>query len=85
MYAAEKALLAMGVKHPVVGLYSQTDAEKSATLNQKFNDESRRLCWARQNLDVRTTRQRLAEWRRRTDPRGISRCATKEQRLNVSA
>ena len=38
MYAAEKALLAMGVKHPVVGLYSQTDAEKSATLNQKFND-----------------------------------------------
>jgi hypothetical protein len=40
MYEAEKALLAMGLKNPVVGLYSPTDAQKSATRQSAIHGAS---------------------------------------------
>lgn len=61
MYDAEKALLAMGVKNPVVGRYSQTDAEKSATLNQKFNDGVAQIVFGRDNIS--SFDQLVSDWR----------------------
>lgn len=61
MYAAEKALISMGLKNPVVGLYSQTDADKSATLNQKFNDGVAQIVFGRENIS--TFDQLVSDWR----------------------
>jgi putative aldouronate transport system substrate-binding protein len=61
MYDAEKALLAMGVQNAVVGLYSQTDAEKSATLNQKFNDGVAQIVFGRDNIS--SFDQLVSDWR----------------------
>jgi putative aldouronate transport system substrate-binding protein len=61
MYQTEKALLAMGVKNPVVGLYSQTDAEKGATLNQKFNDGVAQIVFGRESTS--SYDQLVSDWR----------------------
>jgi putative aldouronate transport system substrate-binding protein len=61
MYDAERALLGFGLKNPVVGLYSQTDAEKSATLNQKFNDGVAQIVFGRDSLS--SFDQLVSDWR----------------------
>lgn len=61
MYEAEKALLGFGLKNPVVGLYSRTDADKSATLNQRFNDGVAQIVFGRDNLS--RFDQLVADWR----------------------
>lgn len=61
MYEAEKGLLAMGVKNPVVGLYSQADAQKSATLNQRFNEGVAQIVFGRESVSAFD--QLVKDWR----------------------
>jgi putative aldouronate transport system substrate-binding protein len=51
----------MGIQNPVVGLYSKTNAQKAATLNQKMGDGLLAIIFGRE--DVSTLDQLVKDWR----------------------
>ena len=51
----------MGIQNPVVGLYSKTNAQKAATLNQKMGDGLLAIIFGR--ADVSTLDQLVKDWR----------------------
>jgi putative aldouronate transport system substrate-binding protein len=50
----------MGIQNPVVGLYSQTNAQKAATLNQKMGDGLLAIIFGR--ADVSSLDQLVKDW-----------------------
>ena len=50
MAADETAALAIGIKSPTVGLYSNTYAQKGSTLNRAFNDGINRILYGRASV-----------------------------------
>lgn len=60
--AADIAVIqGMGVQNPVVGLYSKTNAQKAATLNQTMGDGLQAIMFGR--ADVSTLDQLVSDWR----------------------
>jgi putative aldouronate transport system substrate-binding protein len=51
----------MGIQNPVVGLYSKTNAQKAATLNQKMGDGLLAIIFGR--ADMSTLDQLVKDWR----------------------
>jgi putative aldouronate transport system substrate-binding protein len=51
----------MGIQNPVVGLYSPTNAQKAATLNQKMGDGLLAIMFGR--ADVSSLDQLVKDWR----------------------
>ncbi|MBV9603353.1 MAG: hypothetical protein JOZ87_41830 [Chloroflexi bacterium] len=50
MAADETAALAIGIKSPTVGLYSNTYAQKGSTLNRAFNDGINQILYGRDSV-----------------------------------
>src|SRR5262249_164077 len=55
------ALYGMGIKNPTVGLYSSTNGQKGATLNQAMLDGLNAIVFGR--ADVSTFDQLVKDWR----------------------
>lgn len=51
----------MGIQNPVVGLYSQTNAQRAASLNQKMGDGFQAIIYGR--ADVSSYDQLVSDWR----------------------
>jgi putative aldouronate transport system substrate-binding protein len=52
----------MGLQNPVVGLYSQTNAQRSASLNQTMGDGLLAMIFGR--ADMSSYDQLVADWRK---------------------
>jgi putative aldouronate transport system substrate-binding protein len=61
LYAADKALIEMGVANPTAGLFSQTNAQKGSVLNQKVTDGLSNIFFGR--APVSSLDQIVKEWR----------------------
>jgi putative aldouronate transport system substrate-binding protein len=61
MFPAEKTLQEMGIQDPTVGLYSKTDSEKSAVLNQKMGDGLNAIIFGKDQMS--SFDQLVKDWR----------------------
>jgi putative aldouronate transport system substrate-binding protein len=61
MHQDASVIQAMGIQNPVVGLYSNTNASRAASLNQKMADGFNDIIFARAELS--TYDRLVSDWR----------------------